>query len=192
MIGIIDTNAGNQLSVKNAIRRMGVTCIISDDIEILRSCDKIILPGVGEAKNTMDYIRAKNLDKFIISYRKPFLGICLGMQIMSEYSEEGNTPCLGIFKTQAKLFPDNEIVPHMGWNNLSDLTGTLFQSIEEKDDFYFVHSFYIPQNEYSIARCNYILPFCAAMNKDNFYATQFHPEKSAKTGAKLLKNFLSL
>lgn len=192
MIGIIDTNAGNQLSVKNALNRLGCTCLISDDADALRKCDKIIFPGVGEAKHTMSHIREKALDQFILSYKKPFLGICLGMQIMSSYSEEGKTACLGIFKTEALHFPENEVVPHMGWNNLLNFEGDLFKGIQKKDDFYFVHSYYIPINKYSIANCDYILPFCAAMKKDNFYATQFHPEKSAEIGAKLLENFISL
>jgi glutamine amidotransferase len=192
MIAIIKYNAGNISSVKNAIERLNYECIITDDKKLIEKADKVIFPGVGEASSAMKYLKEKNLDKLITSLKQPFLGICLGQQLMCEFSEEGNVECLGIFDVKVKKFPQNDIVPHMGWNNLRSIKSPIFNEINENDDVYFVHSYYCEISEYTTAICDYILPFSAAMQKDNFYATQFHPEKSGIVGEKILKNFLML
>jgi glutamine amidotransferase len=193
MIAIIKYNAGNISSVKNAIERLNYECIITDDKKLIEKADKVIFPGVGEASSAMKYLKEKNLDKLITSLKQPFLGICLGQQLMCEFSEEGNVKCLGIFDVKVKKFPPNDIVPHMGWNNLRSIKSPIFNEINENDDdVYFVHSYYCEISEYTTAICDYILPFSAAMQKDNFYATQFHPEKSGIVGEKILKNFLML
>lgn len=192
MIAIIKYNAGNISSVKNAIERLNYECIITDDKKLIEKADKVIFPGVGEASSAMKYLKEKNLDKLITSLKQHFLGICLGQQLMCEFSEEGNVKCLGIFDVKVKKFPQNDIVPHMGWNNLRSIKSPIFNEINENDDVYFVHSYYCEISEYTTAICDYILPFSAAMQKDNFYATQFHPEKSGIVGEKILKNFLML
>ena len=190
MIAIIKYNAGNIRSVKNALDRLGYESIITDDkVEILNA-SKVIFPGVGEASSAMKYLRDKGLDKVILSIEKPMLGICLGLQLMCEHSEEGDTKCLGIYNAKVKKFPPKEKVPHMGWNSFSDIKGELFKGVKADNDFYYVHSYYAEKNNQTIATCNYILPFSSAMQHDNFYATQFHPEKSADVGTQLLKNFL--
>lgn len=192
MIAIIDYNAGNIRSVKNALDQLGCENCVTDDLDVIRSADKVIFPGVGEASTTMRFLKEKKLDELIPSLKQPFLGICLGMQLMCKYSEEGNTDCLGIFDVQVKKFPPEDNVPHVGWNNLGQLKGDLFQGIKNSNDVYFVHSFYAEISEETIAECDYILPFSAAIQKDNFYATQFHPEKSAGVGNLILQNFISL
>ena len=192
MIALIKYNAGNITSVKNAIERLGFECIATDDELQIRSADKVIFPGVGEASSAMNYLRERQLDKLITSLTQPVLGICLGQQLMCKFSEEGKTNCLGIFDVQVKKFPSTDIVPHMGWNSLTNLNSPLFNGINKTDDVYFVHSYYCELSEYTIAECDYILSFGAAMQKNNFYATQFHPEKSASVGEWILKNFLSL
>ena len=193
MIAIIKYNAGNISSVKNAIERLGVECLVTDDEQQIRSADKVIFPGVGEARSAMNYLRERQLDKLITTLTQPVLGICLGQQLMCNFSEEGNTTCLGIFDVNVQIFPKTDIIPHMGWNNIKpSKNSTLLNSISENDDVYFVHSYYCELSNYTTAICNYILPFSAAMQKENFYATQFHPEKSAGVGAQILKNFLSL
>ncbi len=192
MIAIVKYNAGNVKSVYNAVTRLGFEAIITDDFETLQNADKVIFPGVGEASSAMTYLKVKGLDKVIKNLKQPTLGICLGQQLMCAYSEEGNTDCLGIFPIQVKLFPSTEIVPHMGWNTIYDLKTPLFNEVEENSDFYYVHSFYCENSEYTIAKTDYILEYSAALHKDNFYATQFHPEKSARIGEQILKNFLSL
>lgn len=192
MIAIIKYNAGNTTSVKNAIERLGFECIVTDDEQQIRSADKVIFPGVGEASSAMNYLRERQLDKLITSLTQPVLGICLGQQLMCKFSEEGKTNCLGIIDVQVKKFPTTDIVPHMGWNSLTNLNSPLFNGINKTDDVYFVHSYYCELSEYTIAECDYILSFSAAMQKNNFYATQFHPEKSASVGEWILKNFLSL
>ena len=192
MIAIIKYNAGNIRSVQNALNRLGYESIITDDkVEILNA-DKVIFPGVGEASTAMKYLREKELDEVILSIEKPMLGICLGLQLMCDYSEEGDTKCLGIFNTQVKKFPPKDKVPHIGWNNFSEVKGDLFQDIKTDSDVYYVHSYYAEKNNQTVATCDYIKPFASAMQKDNFYATQFHPEKSADVGTQLLKNFLTL
>jgi len=192
MIAIIKYNAGNIKSVQNAIRRLGFDCQVTDDRDTILAADKVIFPGVGEASSAMQYLLAHQLDELIKSLTQPTLGICLGQQLMCSYSEEGDTACLGIFDARVKKFPSTELVPHMGWNNLEDLKGPLFEGITPEDNVYFVHSYYAETSNETIATCNYILPFSAAMQKDNFYATQFHPEKSAGVGERILKNFLEL
>jgi glutamine amidotransferase len=192
MIAIIDYNAGNISSVQNALKRLGYESIITRDKEQILSADKVILPGVGEASTAMSYLKEYGLDSFIKDIKQPFLGICLGMQLMCNYSEEGETDCLGIFNSDVKLFPPEEKVPHIGWNSLVGLKGDLFKNMNAPEDVYFVHSFYAELSEETSAECNYILPFSAALEKNNFYATQFHPEKSASVGEQILKNFLSL
>ncbi|MFT6166197.1 MAG: glutamine amidotransferase [Vicingaceae bacterium] len=192
MIAIIKYNAGNISSVQNALIKLGYDSIITDNPNEILNADKVILPGVGEASSAMKHLKEKGLDKTILSLTQPILGICLGQQLMCKFSEEGSTDCLGIFDATVKLFPPDDIVPHMGWNNFSDVKGALMKDIKLADDVYFVHSFYAEINEDTTATCNYILPFSAVMQKNNFYATQFHPEKSAKIGEQILKNFLEL
>lgn len=192
MIAIIKYNAGNVKSVYNAVTRLGYSAIITDDFEEIQRADKVIFPGVGEASSAMSYLKEKGLDKIIKNLKQPTLGICLGQQLMCEYSEEGNTECLNIFPIKVKLFPSTEIVPHMGWNTIYNLKSSLFKNIANDLDIYYVHSFYCELSEYTIAKTNYILEYSAALNKDNFYATQFHPEKSAGIGERILENFLSL
>lgn len=192
MIAIIKYNAGNIKSVKNALSRLGYDSIITDDREELMKADKVIFPGVGEAGTAMSYLMERELDKTITSLTQPVLGICLGLQLMCRSTEEGDTKCLGIFNTDVKLFPKVDKVPHMGWNNFMTAKGDLFRDIDIRDDVYYVHSYYAEISTNTSAICDYILPFSAALQKDNFYATQFHPEKSTAVGEKILKNFLSL
>ncbi|MFT4643045.1 MAG: glutamine amidotransferase [Candidatus Azotimanducaceae bacterium] len=192
MIAIIDYNAGNISSVQNALKRLGYESVITRDKEEILRADKVILPGVGEASTAMKYLKKYELDTFIKDIKQPFLGICLGMQLMCTSSEEGKTDCLGIFNAKVKLFPPKEKVPHIGWNSLYELKGDLFKEMSAPEDVYFVHSFYAELCEETSAECNYIFPFSAALQKDNFYATQFHPEKSATVGEQILKNFLAL
>ncbi|MGV0755658.1 imidazole glycerol phosphate synthase subunit HisH [Empedobacter brevis] len=192
MIAIIKYNAGNVKSVYNAVTRLGYEAVITDNFDTLKNADKVIFPGVGEARSAMNYLKEKGLDIVIKNLKQPTLGICLGQQLMCTYSEEGNTDCLGIFPIQVKLFPPMEIVPHMGWNTIYGLSSKLFENIEENSDIYYVHSYYCELSNFSIAKTDYILEYSAALNKNNFYATQFHPEKSAGIGEQILKNFLSL
>lgn len=192
MIAIIKYNAGNIRSVQNALSRLGFQSIITDNKEEIKRAEKVIFPGVGEASTAMNYLKNKGLDDLIVSLSQPFLGICLGLQLMCQFSEEGNTRCLGIFDSQVKLFPAIEKVPHMGWNNFISIKGPLFNQVQIENDVYFVHSYYAEVCENTVADCDYILPFSAALQKNNFYATQFHPEKSAEVGAQILLNFLKL
>ncbi len=191
-IAIIKYNAGNIKSVQNAISRLGYKSIITDDVNEIIKADKVIFPGVGEASSAMSYLNNKGLTEVIKKLKQPVLGICLGLQLLCDSSEENNTKCLGIFNTKVKLFPPEEKVPHIGWNNFESFSGKLFQGINKKNDVYYVHSFYAETCKETIAICNYILPFSAAIKKDNFYATQFHPEKSSTIGEQILKNFLEL
>ena len=192
MIAILKYNAGNIRSVSNALTRLGYESIITDDPEEIINAHKVIFPGVGEASSAMRYLRERGLDKTIISLKQPVLSICLGLQLMCRYSEENNTECLGIFDASVKLFPPMEKIPHMGWNNFLTKKGDLFNGVSPDDDVYFVHSYYAEISSCTIATCDYILPFSSAMQKNNFYATQFHPEKSATVGEKILQNFLKL
>jgi len=193
MIAIIKYNAGNITSVKNAIERLGFDCIVTDDEQQILNAAKVIFPGVGEASSAMKYLQEKGLDQLIKSLKQPVLGVCLGQQLMCKFSEEGNTDCLGIFDIIVKKFPATGIVPHMGWNLIRPLKeNKLLKDVAENDDVYFVHSYYCELSENTIAESDHILTFSAAMQKDNFYATQFHPEKSAGVGEQILKNFLEL
>ncbi|NRB62970.1 MAG: imidazole glycerol phosphate synthase subunit HisH [Saprospiraceae bacterium] len=196
-IAIINYNAGNVRSVLFAMQRLGVDAVLTDQHDVIRAADKVIFPGVGEASSTMGFLRDKGLDQLIASLQQPVLGICLGMQLLCAHSEENNTPCLGIIPQQVKLFqPEQRTkVPHMGWNQIQQLSGTLFterpgHSTLEGGYVYFVHSYYVEQGPYTIATCDYIQPFSAAVQKDNFVATQFHPEKSGDVGELVLHNFL--
>ncbi|MCC8145316.1 MAG: imidazole glycerol phosphate synthase subunit HisH [Bacteroidales bacterium] len=192
---IIDYNAGNIYSVVHALRRLGINPVVTADKETILSADKIIFPGVGESKTTMDHLRSKNLDQLLIGVKQPLLGICLGMQLMCKFSEEGGTECLGIFDVPVMKFrPEKHAdkIPHMGWNTLMNLKSDLYKGLAENESVYFVHSYYVPLTEYTIAETSYIQNFSASLQKDNFYATQFHPEKSGKIGEVILKNFLEL
>lgn len=194
-IVIIRYNAGNTKSVEHALERLGIQAQVTDDAEQIRKADKIIFPGVGHAAATMAHLKEHKLDVVIRNVKQPFLGICLGQQLMCSHSEEGDVNCLGIFPVSVKKFvaEDRQFkVPQMGWNNLYDLKSPLFKEVQEDSFVYFVHSYYCEMSEYTIATCDYIHPFSAALQKDNFYATQFHPEKSADIGARILKNFVDL
>ncbi len=190
MIAIVKYNAGNIRSVKNALDRMRVASVITDDPDELQSAEKVIFPGVGEAGTAMSYLRERGLDKVITSLKQPFLGICLGMQLMCSHSEEKDTTCLGIFKEKVKKFPPKGIVPHMGWNDFIKVRGPLFKGLDKTANMYFVHSYYAEVGEDTVGETNYLVPFTSALQKDNFYGVQFHPEKSADMGQLLLKNFI--
>ncbi|HHM02856.1 MAG TPA: imidazole glycerol phosphate synthase subunit HisH [Caldithrix abyssi] len=192
MIALIKYNAGNTRSVMNALNRLGAEYILSDEPRVIHEADKVIFPGVGEASGAMAYLRERGLDETITALKQPFLGICLGMQLMCAFSEENDTPCLGIFPEKVRRFPPDGNVPHMGWNNLQQPRGELFRGIGETENMYFVHSYYVESGPHTAALCEYLLPFSAALQKDNFYGVQFHPEKSAGGGQKLLRNFLEL
>ena len=194
-VAIIKYNAGNIFSIDYALRRLGIEPVITADKELIRKADKVIFPGVGEAKNTMEYLQEHQLDRLITDLKQPVLGICLGMQLMCRHSEEGDVPCLGIFDVDVKRFQPvrhEDKVPHMGWNTIQYTDKLLFNGFEQEEFVYFVHSYYVPLNDFTAARTDYILPFSAALHKDNFYATQFHPEKSGKTGERILQNFLNI
>lgn len=192
MIAIIDYDAGNVKSVQNALKKLGFEAVITSDIETIKNAEKVIFPGVGEASSAMKKLRERDLDVLIPTLRQPVLGICLGMQLMCTSSEEGNTKALGIFDCMVKLFPNSDIVPHMGWNNVSEIKGKLLENISENDNFYFVHSYWAEVCENTTSVCDYINNFSATLEKNNFYAAQFHPEKSGDIGFKLLENFLNL
>lgn len=195
---IIDYNAGNIRSVIFALERLGVEAILSNNPEEIRSADKVIFPGVGEAGSTMRYLRSTKLDQLIPTLKQPVLGICLGMQLLCANSEEGNTKCMGVIPQKVRKFiPQNkEKVPHIGWNIISNKPKTspypLFTHLAEAPYVYYVHSYYVETGPYTTALTDYVHPFSAAVQKDNFHATQFHPEKSGTVGAKILKNFLAL
>lgn len=194
-IAVIKYNAGNIYSVDYALKRLGVEAVITADKDVLRAADKVIFPGVGEAGTTMKFLRANGMDTLIKELQQPLLGICLGMQLMCRHSEEGDADCLGIFDTEVKRFVSQkheDKVPHMGWNTLTETNSALFKGFTKDEFVYFVHSFYVPINECTAAVTDYIHPFSAALHKDNYYATQFHPEKSGSVGERILRNFLEL
>jgi imidazole glycerol-phosphate synthase subunit HisH len=191
-VSIIKYNAGNVQSVLFALERIGVNATVTDDISILKSSDKVIFPGVGEASSAMKYLREKKLEEVVVNLKQPVLGICLGMQLMCKYSEEGNTNCLGIFDNTIKLFKGNIKVPQIGWNNIYDLKTELHQGVEENEYMYFVHSYYAEISEHTIGKTNYGIEYSSSLQKNNFYAVQFHPEKSSDAGQKLLENFIKI
>mgnify|MGYP000322430029 FL=1 len=194
-IAIIKYNAGNIYSVAFALKRLGINPVITADKELIQKADKVIFPGVGEAYTTMEYLKEHKMTELIRNLKQPVLGVCLGMQLMCRHSEEGNADCLGIFDVDVKRFISNqheEKVPHMGWNTISDLRGGLFTPELEDKFVYFVHSYYVPLNADTAATTDYILPFSASLHKNNFYATQFHPEKSGSVGELILRNFINL
>ena len=192
---IIKYNAGNIFSVYCALKRVGVDAIITDDKDIIRSADKVIFPGVGEAASTMKYLKEQGLDEVIKNLKQPVLGICIGMQLMCSHSEEGNVDCLGIFDAKVKRFVPQchaDKVPHMGWNSITNINNSVFNCNINNEFVYFVHSYYVPLCNETVGCCDYIQPFSAVLKKDNFYATQFHIEKSGSVGEMILKGFLDL
>ena len=189
---IVKYNAGNIYSVQLALRRLGQESLVSDDIETIKSADKVIFPGVGEARSAMTYLKKKGIAKIFPELKQPVLGICLGLQLMCQYSEENDTRCLGIFNIAVKKFPSIEKVPHMGWNTINKVKGNLFNKVQNQSFVYFVHSYYAELSEFSCAITEYILPFSAAIQKGNFFAVQFHPERSSTVGEQILKNFLTI
>jgi len=194
-VTIIKYNAGNICSVVNAFKRLGIVPTVSDDPNTILSSSHIVFPGQGEARTTMSYLQSHGLDKLLLSLRQPVLGICIGMQLMCRHSEEDSTDCLGIFDIDVKRFVpqvQSEKVPQMGWNSLEKLVTPLFRGISENSYAYFIHSYYVPICPHTISTTQYIQPYSSALHKDNYYATQFHPEKSGKVGEQILKNFLDL
>lgn len=194
-VAVVKYNAGNIFSVLHALKRLGVDPILTDDVETLMSADRILFPGQGEARSAMEYLRKHRLDEVLVEVKQPFLGICIGQQLMCRHSEEGDVDCLGVFPVDVKRFQPLEHqqkVPHMGWNQLYDLQTPLMKGLNEQDFAYFVHSYYVPTCEFTIAKTDYIHPFSAALHRDNFYATQFHPEKSGRVGERIIQNFLEL
>ncbi|MDO6391529.1 imidazole glycerol phosphate synthase subunit HisH [Pontibacter sp. BT731] len=189
---IVDYKAGNVQSVLFALERLGVQATLSSDFETIRAADKVIFPGVGEASSAMAQLRARNLDKLLPTLQQPFIGVCLGMQLLCEHSEEGDTEMLGIIPLPVKRFQTELKVPHMGWNQLEKLQSPLFTGIAEGEYAYYVHSFYVPMSDYTIAQTSYPEPFSAALQYKNFYAAQFHPEKSGAAGSQILENFLAI
>jgi len=191
-IAIIDYGAGNTRSVGFALERLGVDYVLTDNAEVIRRADKVIFPGVGEAGSAMRKLKERNLHRIIPDLKQPVLGICLGMQLMCTHSEEGDTIGLSILPIPVKRFNSDLKVPHMGWNRLGDLKGKLFTGIQAGSYAYFVHSFYVPMNSYMAATTSYGLSFSAALQVNNFYAVQFHPEKSGDTGQTILRNFIQI
>lgn len=191
-VAIIKYNAGNVQSVIYALERRGIEPILTDDESLIRSADKVIFPGQGEAKTAMRYLKEKNLDKIISDLKQPVLGICIGLQLLCKHSEEGDTPCLGVFDLNVKKFEPLSKVPHIGWNTLDNLKGSLFEGMNDDLYVYYVHSFYAETGNETVATTNYINTFSAALHKDNFYAIQAHPEKSGIVGEKILENFLNI
>jgi imidazole glycerol-phosphate synthase subunit HisH len=191
---IIKYNAGNIQSVLYALERIGVSAEVTDDIEKIKSADKVIFPGVGEASSAMKSLKENSLDKLIKELKQPVLGICVGMQLLCKHSEENDTTCLGVVPVQVKKFPASPAikVPQTGWNNIYQLKSDLFKNVQENSYIYNVHSYYVEDSVYSIATCSYGVPYAAAVQKDNFYGLQFHTEKSAEVGEQILKNFLEL
>ena len=189
---VIDYGAGNVQSVKYALNRLGVAATLSNDPEVISGADKLLFPGVGAANAAMESLKENKLDQLIPLLKQPFLGICLGMQLMCKHSEEGGTQALNIIDSEVVKFKGNEKIPHMGWNNLSAVQTQLFKGVDIAQQVYFVHSYFVPKNQYTIASCDYMGNFSAAIQKDNFYAVQFHPEKSGAVGELILKNFIEL
>lgn len=190
MIAVIDYASGNVKSVENAVQKLGFETVVTSDEATIRNAEKVIFPGVGEASTAMENLKLNQLDILIPTLTQPFLGICLGQQLLCGHSEEGNTTGLGIFDSTVKKFHLGFTVPHMGWNSLSGKQGQMFDGIKEEEDFYFVHSYYCTLGPDTTSVCDYITPFSATMQRNNFFGTQFHPEKSGSAGSMILKNFL--
>lgn len=194
-IAIVKYNAGNIGSVENAVKRLGLEPVVTDDVEKIQSADRVIFPGQGEAHSTMAYLKAHKLDEVIVNLKQPVLGICIGMQLLCRHSEEQDTDCLGVFDVDVKRFipqKHEDKVPQMGWNAIEQTKSELFEGFEKPEFVYFIHSFYVPTCEWTIATTDYIQPYSSALHKDNFFATQFHPEKSGKVGERILKNFFDV
>ncbi len=190
---IVKYNAGNVCSVNYALQRIGIDPIITDNHEELLSADRIIFPGVGEASSAMNYLQNKNLDRLLVDLRQPVLGICLGMQLMCSFSEENNTNCLGIFSERVRLFETDLLkVPQIGWNSVTNVKSLLFDGIADNDYFYFVHSYFVECSQHAISTTSYGVDYSSALQKNNFYAVQFHPEKSGVVGQRLLENFIRI
>lgn len=194
-VAIVKYNAGNIYSVVNALRRMGIEPLLTDDPELLKKADRVLFPGQGEARGAMAYLKARRLDEVIRDLKQPVFGICVGQQLLCKHSEEGDVDCIGIFDAEVKRFrPEKheDKVPCMGWNEIKNLECQLLEGLGDHPYVYFVHSYYVPVCAETIATADYILPYSAAMHKDNFYACQFHPEKSGKVGERILRNFLEV
>ncbi len=191
-IAIVKYNAGNVCSITNALNRLGIDPVITDNAEYLSTADKIIFPGVGEASSAMQYLKAHHLDNLIRDLKQPILGICLGMQLLCRFSEENNTNCLGIFDLNVKKFSSPLKIPQIGWNSIDNLSSELFKGIDNDEYVYFVHSYYAEIGKNTIATTDYGITYSSALHKNNFYATQFHPEKSGIVGAKIIENFINL
>ena len=189
---IIKYNAGNVFSMSTALRRIGIDAVVTDDENEIKYADKVILPGVGEASSAMLYLKKKKLDTLIQQLKQPFLGVCLGLQLLCAFSEENKTTCLEIFNENIKKFPPTYKSPQVGWNNIAVSKNPLFKGIEQNSYVYFLHSYYAEIGEDTIATTQYSVPFSAALNKNNFYGVQFHPEKSGKIGENILRNFIEL
>ena len=193
-VAIVKYNAGNIYSVVNAMKRLGIEPVLTDDAEMLQKADRVLFPGQGQAREAMDYLKAHQLDQVIKNLKQPVLGICVGQQLLCRHSEEGDVDCIGIFDVDVKRFQPQkheDKVPAMGWNEIYDLKTELYKGLSHPYS-YFVHSYYVPLCEETIAKADYILPYSASLHKDNFYTCQFHPEKSGKVGEQILKNFLEI
>lgn len=194
-VAILKYNAGNIFSVINSLRRLGVDPVLTDDSATLKAADRVLFPGQGEASTAMAYLKERGLDKVIKSLRQPVLGICIGQQLLCKHSEEGDVDCIGIFDADVRKFKPTrheDKVPVMGWNSLYDLNDGLFKGLDEGEHVYFIHSYYVPLCENTIAKADYIHPYSAALRKDNFFTTQFHPEKSGDVGETIIRNFLEM
>ncbi len=191
-VAIIDYGAGNVQSVLFALERLGITGIVTNDWEVIKHSDKVIFPGVGEAESAMKKLKDSGLDVLIPTLKQPVLGICLGMQLMCLHTEEGNTQGLGIFDVVVKRFSNQVKVPQVGWNTIYNLQSPLFEGINENEYMYLVHSYYAPVSNKTIARTNYDVEYASALQRENFYGVQFHPEKSGKAGSQILANFLKI
>ncbi len=194
-VAILKYNAGNIFSVINSLRRLGVDPVLTDDSATLKAADRVLFPGQGEASTAMAYLKERGLDKVIKSLRQPVLGICIGQQLLCRHSEEGDVDCIGIFDADVRKFKPTrheDKVPVMGWNSLYDLNDGLFKGLDEGEHVYFIHSYYVPLCENTIAKAEYIHPYSAALRKDNFFTTQFHPEKSGDVGETIIRNFLEM